>query len=180
LFSSYHNCYDLSCSLFRIVGQYLDLSLNPAFLNLQKYLTSAPTFPPYTANPTALPTTAAPLTVSPTVTPTTQPTTVSPSVSPTSKPVCTPIHLTLSYTTTNSAGGCAYSGSTVAAYNNAGSMTWKSCMRLATQYGAMLFPSAYTVQTGWGAHRLGTVAQYNAGYQSYASQVEMCFFTNLN
>jgi hypothetical protein len=123
--------------------------------------------------PTAAPTTNFPATVVPSQTPSTsspstkQPTTV-PSFAPSMPP--TLIHLTLTWSLYSSgSGGCTYSGG-VLQYLNAGSLTWKNCMYAASNYGAMLFGSVYTIMPAWGGHRLNGVAQYMSQYNIYASQ----------
>jgi hypothetical protein len=48
--------------------------------------------------------------------------------------------------------GYTYGSAAITKYSNIGSMSWKQCLRYASQYGSMLFPGI-TTQWGWGTHR---------------------------
>ena len=123
--------------------------------------TPAPTQSPSSSSPTS------PTTKNPTSYPTTVVPTTVPSAAPSMPP--TLIHLTYTWSGYSTSGaGCPYSGG-VTQYLNTGFMTWKNCMYMASEFGAMLFSNAYTIQPGWGAHRLGTAAEYISSWSTYAT-----------
>eukprot|EP01116_Phalansterium_solitarium_P017750 TRINITY_DN4450_c2_g1_i3.p1 TRINITY_DN4450_c2_g1~~TRINITY_DN4450_c2_g1_i3.p1 ORF type:complete len:187 (-),score=22.90 TRINITY_DN4450_c2_g1_i3:310-870(-) len=65
-------------------------------------------------------------------------------------------------------GTCSYNNTQVF-WKNIGSMDWRTCIRLASKYGAGLGPSDLTVTFGWRAHRYDTNAATYGPPTSYST-----------
>merc|ERR1712070_977689 len=83
-------------------------------------------------------------------------------------PYCVEMHLTHTFQYSyNMNAGCNYNSWHYYRWKSYSSMTWSSCMDLASEYGVQMIPNVYTTY-GWWAYRKNTQAGTYQGSYTYA------------